>query len=242
MKKEDNLMKKDILPSFKEEKLRYDRLRLELPEVGALCVKIRAEFMMHNSLAVVFLISAFYYAFIIQPSNGYVRTFLFLMAFITAYRGRTTNKTFNETVAKFTCLLNERKSKEQQKIFSIHQKSSIMTTQEVANKFYEYMQQGAFDKIYGELYSPNATSEEAPGSDWGKAEGMNAIHEKGKKWNEGLEEMHGGSTAHPLVGGDYFACHMTMDFTPKGGPRTNMSEIALYKVKDGKIVSEQFFY
>ena len=117
-----------------------------------------------------------------------------------------------------------------------------MTTQEVATKFYDYMQQGAFDKIYGELYSQDATSEEQPGSPWPKAEGMNAIYEKGKKWNESLEEMHGGTTGQPIVGGDYFTCLMTMDFTPKGGPRTNMEEVALYKVKDGKIVSEQFFY
>lgn len=33
-----------------------------------------------------------------------------------------------------------------------------MTTQEVANQFYEYMQQGAFDKIYSELYSSDASS------------------------------------------------------------------------------------
>lgn len=117
-----------------------------------------------------------------------------------------------------------------------------MTTQDVATKFYEYMQQGAFDKIYNELYSPNATSEEAPGSDWPKAVGMEAIYEKGKRWNESMEAMHGGSTAVPVVANNYFTCYMTMDFTPKGGERTSMEEIGLYKVKDGKIVSEQFFY
>lgn len=117
-----------------------------------------------------------------------------------------------------------------------------MTTKEIAAKFHEYMQQGAFDKIYAELYSPSATSEEAPGSDWPKAEGMEAIHEKGKKWAETIEEMHGGTTAEPVVAGNYFTCYMTMDFTPKGGPRTSMEEIGFYTVKDGKIVSEQFFY
>jgi len=117
-----------------------------------------------------------------------------------------------------------------------------MTTQEVANKFYEYMQQGAFDKIYAELYSADATSDETPGSDWSKAHGMKEIHEKGKKWAENVEAMHGGTTAPPVVTGDYFNCYMTMDFTPKGGQRTNMQELGLYKVKDGKIVSEQFFY
>ena len=66
-----------------------------------------------------------------------------------------------------------------------------MTTQDVAAKFYEYMQQGAFDKIYAELFSEYATSEESPGSDWGKANGMNEIREKGKKWAETVEEMFG---------------------------------------------------
>lgn len=117
-----------------------------------------------------------------------------------------------------------------------------MTTQQVADKFHAYMQEGAFEKIYTELYSPDCTSEEAPGSDWGIARGMKEIEEKGKKWNDTIQEMHGGSTAKPVVAGDYFTCYMTMDFTPKGGPRTNMEEIGLYQVKDGKIVAERFFY
>ena len=117
-----------------------------------------------------------------------------------------------------------------------------MTIQEIATKFYEYMQVGAFDKIYTELYSQDATSEEPPGSDWTKATGMKELHEKGKKWNEMVEEMHGGTTAEPVITGDYFSSVIMMDFTPKGGPRTKMEEIGLYRVKDGKIISEQFFY
>ena len=117
-----------------------------------------------------------------------------------------------------------------------------MTTQQVADKFYEYMQTGAFDKIYGELYSKDAVSKEAPGSDWQDAVGIDAIHEKGKKWNEGIEAMHGGTTEQPRVAGNYFTSFMTMDFTPKAGQRMNMEEIGFYEVRDGKIVSEQFFY
>ena len=117
-----------------------------------------------------------------------------------------------------------------------------MTTQEVAAKFYEYMQQGAFENIYTELFSEDATSEETPGSDWGTAKGMKEIHEKGKKWAETVEEMYGGTTENLVVAGNYFTCYMTMDFKPKAGERTTMQEIGLYRVKDGKIVSEQFFY
>jgi hypothetical protein len=117
-----------------------------------------------------------------------------------------------------------------------------MTIQQIASKFYDYMQQGAFEKIYTELFSQDATSEETPGSDWAKANGMKEIYEKGNKWREIVEEMHGATTAEPVVAGTYFSCYMTMDFTPKGGQRTNLEEIGLYKVKDGQIVSEQFFY
>jgi len=117
-----------------------------------------------------------------------------------------------------------------------------MTTQEVATRFHEYMQEGAFEKIYTELYSPDATSEETPGSEWGKASGMAEIQEKGKKWMDSIEEMYGGTTEKPVIAGNYFTCYMTMDYKPKDGERTNMEEIGLYGVKDGKIVSEQFFY
>ncbi|MEM7382685.1 MAG: SnoaL-like domain-containing protein [Bacteroidota bacterium] len=35
---------------------------------------------------------------------------------------------------------------------------------------------------------------------------------------------------------------MEMDVTFKGAPRTKMSEICLYKVENGKIVWEEFFF
>ena len=117
-----------------------------------------------------------------------------------------------------------------------------MTTKEVAEKFYDYMTQGTFDKIFAELYSPEATSEETPGSGWGKANNLEEIHEKGKKWADNLETMYGGTTEKPVIAGNYFTCYMTMDFKPKDGERTQIEELGLYRVEDGKIVSEQFFY
>ena len=34
----------------------------------------------------------------------------------------------------------------------------------------------------------------------------------------------------------------TMDLTPKDGKRHTMDEVAMYTVKNGKIVDESFFY
>jgi ketosteroid isomerase-like protein len=122
-------------------------------------------------------------------------------------------------------------------------KEAVMTTQEVANRFNELAQGGNWDKIQEELYSEDAESIEpahSPGMQ--SVKGINAIKEKGKKFNEMVEEMHGGYSKDPVVAGNHFAVAMGMDTTMKGMGRVNMDEIAVYEVKDGKITKEQFFY
>ncbi len=117
-----------------------------------------------------------------------------------------------------------------------------MTTQEVANQFYQWAQEGKFKEIQDEMFAENAVSIEPANSGWLKAEGIDAIREKGKQWNEMVEEMHGGYTNEPIVAGNHFTCVMGMDVTMKGKGRVKMDEIAVYEVQDGKIVKEQFFY
>lgn len=118
-----------------------------------------------------------------------------------------------------------------------------MTTQEVANRFHELAQTGQWDKIQDELFAENAKSIEPENSPGMKSvEGIAAIREKGKQFGEMVEEMHGGYSSTPLVGGRFFSVAMGMDVTYKGMGRQKMDEIAVYEVKDGKIVKEQFFY
>src|SRR6185436_1719524 len=120
---------------------------------------------------------------------------------------------------------------------------AVMTTQEVANRFHELSQTGQWDKIQDELFAENAASIEPPQSQGMQSvEGLDAIREKGKIFGEMVGEMHGGFTSAPLVGGKFFSVAMGMDCTMKGMGRQKMDEIALYEVKDGKIVKEQFFY
>ncbi len=118
-----------------------------------------------------------------------------------------------------------------------------MTTQDVANRFNELAQTGQWNIIQDELYSNDAVSIEpdhSPGLK--RAEGLEAIREKGKKFGEMVEEMHGGYSKTPEVAGTHFSLAMGMDVTMKGMGRMKMDEIAVYEVKDGKIVKEQFFY
>ena len=57
-----------------------------------------------------------------------------------------------------------------------------------------------------------------------------------------VEKFFGSTITDPLVAGDYFSVVWDTDIQMKGAERKTMSEICLYKVKDGKIVSEEFFY
>lgn len=119
-----------------------------------------------------------------------------------------------------------------------------MSTQEVANKWAEYCQTGQWDKAQEELYASNCVSIEMDGAQGmtPKVEGMEAIKMKGEKWNQMVEEFHGMGIDGPIVAGNHFSATMKMDVTMKGQERKIDEEIAVFKVENGKIVSEQFFY
>jgi hypothetical protein len=78
----------------------YDWLRMHYPGAGDQCAKIRAEFTMHNGIAVVLLASAIFYP-VFGGRRWYVFFVLLIGFVIAAIRGRTTRDTFNETVTKF---------------------------------------------------------------------------------------------------------------------------------------------
>jgi hypothetical protein len=117
-----------------------------------------------------------------------------------------------------------------------------MTTQKVADRLIELCRKGQIQQAQEELYGENMVSIEPPGAPVEKAEGLQAVVEKGQQFAAMIEEHHGLSITDPVVRGKYFSMGMTLDATMKGQGRTLLEEICVYKVEDGKIVSEQFFY
>lgn len=118
----------------------------------------------------------------------------------------------------------------------------MKTTQEVASRLLELCNSFQFDTAIEELYADNITSREPKGAMVEYIEGKEAVIQKGVQFHEMVEEFHGFETSEPIVAGNHFSVRMKMDVTFKGAPRSSMEEIALYEVKEGKIVSEQFFY
>lgn len=117
-----------------------------------------------------------------------------------------------------------------------------MTTQEVADQLVNYCRQGQYNEAQSELYSENAVSVEPEGSQWGKAEGLDAIKAKAEQWGSMVEEVHSVTVSDPLVAANFFSVRMSNDVTFKGMGRMTMEEICVYQVEDGKIVKEQFFF
>lgn len=119
-----------------------------------------------------------------------------------------------------------------------------MSTQEIASKWTEYCNTGQWEKAQEELYADHCISLEMKGAQGfpEKVEGIDAIKEKGKLWEEMVEEFHGLEIEGPIVAGNHFSASMKMDITMKGMPRMVNEEIAVFRVEDGKITFEQFFY
>ncbi|MGB3592160.1 MAG: nuclear transport factor 2 family protein [Nonlabens sp.] len=116
-----------------------------------------------------------------------------------------------------------------------------MTTEEIANKLVEYCRTNQEEKAYKELYSSEITSIEME-EPMKEVHGMEGIQKKASWWQENFE-VHDGEVFEPLVADDHFVVKFWMDTTHKpSGQRSQMNELGVYQVKDGKIWKEQFFY
>ena len=118
-----------------------------------------------------------------------------------------------------------------------------MTTNDIAKRLIELCNKGEFETAQKELFSDDVVSIEPFASPAFEKEthGLAGIIAKGHTFDEMVQEMHSIKISEPLIAPNSIALKLEMDVTMKGRPREMMSELCLYKVKDGKIISEEFF-
>jgi ketosteroid isomerase-like protein len=119
-----------------------------------------------------------------------------------------------------------------------------MKIQEIADTLVKLCSQGKFHEATQALYSPDIVSVEAGAPPGGSREskGLAAVMAKGEWWVSN-HEVHSATVEGPLVAGSHFAVVFKLDVTFKPeSKRFTMEEVAVYKVADGKIVYEEFFY
>jgi hypothetical protein len=118
----------------------------------------------------------------------------------------------------------------------------------IGKKLVEFCKQGKNIEAVEALYSPEIVSVEAMSGGPeipARMEGIDAVKGKNQWWLDN-HDVHSSEAEGPWPHGDRFIVRFKYDVTSKAGPmaghRMNLDETALYTVKDGKIVLEEFFY
>ncbi|RZS90678.1 SnoaL-like domain-containing protein [Aquimarina brevivitae] len=117
-----------------------------------------------------------------------------------------------------------------------------MDTQQTANRLVELCRLGENMQAIQELYADHIVSKEIPGTPNEVITGKDEVIKKSENWFKEVEEFHSSHISDPVVANNYFSCKMKMDCTFKKEGRMQIEELAVYKVDNGKIVEEQFFY
>jgi len=118
-----------------------------------------------------------------------------------------------------------------------------MNAQQVASRLVQLCREGKNVEAINELYDDNIVSIEPDGSPMPeKTVGKQAVLESTNRWFDSVEQLHSVEISNPLVSDGFFACTMKIDATYKEHGRNVMNELCVFEVRDGRIVSDQFFY
>jgi hypothetical protein len=125
---------------------------------------------------------------------------------------------------------------------------TISDTMTVGTQLVDLCRQGKEREAIETLYAPEIVSIEAvdyPPAMPKRVEGLADVLGKDQQF-QGGNEIHSREISGPYPHGDRFIVQFKYDVTPKGGPmagqRMTLDETALYRVADGKVVHEEFFY
>jgi len=116
------------------------------------------------------------------------------------------------------------------------------TTEEVATKLVDLCRKGEWMRALNELYAKDIVSVEArtEGNMPAEMSGIDQVRTKTDWWEKNME-VHSAKVGGPFVARDTFVVQFDVDVTDKQSKkRMQMSEVGIYKVKDGKVAHEQF--
>jgi hypothetical protein len=117
-----------------------------------------------------------------------------------------------------------------------------MNTEEVAQKLVDYCRKGEWMKAVDDLYAGDIVSVEAREMENMPAEmrGIDQVRGKTEWWEKNME-VHSAKVTGPFVARDTFVVGFDVDVTDKqSNKRMHLSEVGIYKVKDGKVAHEEF--
>jgi hypothetical protein len=114
----------------------------------------------------------------------------------------------------------------------------------IAKKLHELCSTKQFAKAQMDLYSDDSVSIEPANPQWGltTVTGKQSVMEKGKAFMALVTEWHGAYTKEPVVYGPLIFMEMGMDLTVTGLGKISINEMGKFEVRNGRIISEEFYY
>jgi hypothetical protein len=118
----------------------------------------------------------------------------------------------------------------------------MMTTQQVADRLVWLIREGKNLQAIDELYANDVISKEPKGHPHELTSGIGKVRKNVEVFEANVLEMHAITASDPLVEGNYFAFTLEIDATYRNHGRSRMRELCLYKARDGKVITDEFFY
>lgn len=116
-----------------------------------------------------------------------------------------------------------------------------MTTQQIAQHYYELAQQQKWSEIIDIYYHDDIECIEPSNSkSQPYTKGKANVVAKAMHFQQMIETVHHAYITQPIIAGDMFSVGIGMDFTMKEAGRMHFDEFGVFTVKDGKIVREEF--
>lgn len=115
----------------------------------------------------------------------------------------------------------------------------MKTITAIAQRLVELVNQQQFVEAYQELYSDDAWSIDPMYPELSPIKGLATLIDREKAFLQNVK-LNAVQASSPICTDNYFSITLSMDFIA-GDNHRQVTELCVYGVKDGKILSQQFF-
>jgi hypothetical protein len=115
----------------------------------------------------------------------------------------------------------------------------MQQTSAIAQTLIELLKKQQFLQAYNELFSDDAESIDPLNPQKGPVKGLDKLIALETKFLSS-STIHHIEISEAILSGDYFGIQLAMTFSI-GGQKKRIDELCVYRVKAGKIISQQFF-
>jgi hypothetical protein len=117
----------------------------------------------------------------------------------------------------------------------------MYTIHEIANGLKEMVGEQKFIEAYQLLFSEDAESIDPLNTSGLPLKGLATLLAREKDFLSRMVAINKITLSDPIIAGSYFTLSLKMSFEVEGQGHMEVDELCVYKVKDGKIISQQFF-